>query len=537
MTDEKQMTLPGFEPEPPVSETIKKRLAETQFRMDVLRSPEDAIAKWGLSDEYYQRYYIKHFRSIVAIVAKETGADPAQIANKETRTPEQEKLLIETAAREQLGRIESFFASLYMDALNALDDLQGIYHDPDGSGEYDPERENISIKEQAVMYFFAIHDELNPAEESSLTPEQREEVQAIFTRLDAFYMEKTGGGLDDTPDGAILFAFIERENPTPETAESIAAKLPLVQSIKPTAHTMPNNALMNTLQQKQAINAGAFDMVVSKAKGRRKEITAYTMIEFDPGETSIKITDAKLSEYERQVSDALISLWIEAVKEKLPPIFTPDMIYRAMPGGSDKASRGQKAAITRTIEKFRRLHIVVDATEEMRKRGVIGSNATFKLDNFYLSATHAEYKVKNGGQTVNAYRIDAEPIMLTYCTMTRQLLTIPEKYIAVEKVKKGKASGELLPMTNTRQAMTGYIVRRIAVMKRDKKNKVQKQSDIISFDTLFADVSLEGQTKQSAANNREFIFQVLDWQKVCGNIKGYEKQTAGRSITGVKIVL
>lgn len=274
-------------------------------------------------------------------------------------------------------------------------------------------------------------------------------------------------------------ADFEAAEDTIETVESIAAKLPLVQGLIPTAHTMPNNALMNTLQQKPAINAGAFDMTVSNARGRRKEITAYTMISFDPGETSIKITDAKLSEYERQVSDAIVSLWLEADKEKLPPIFTLDMIFRAMPGGSDKASPQQKGAITKAIEKFRHLHITVDATEEMRKRGIIGSNETFKLDNFYLSATHAEHKVKNGGQTVNAYKIDAEPIILTYCTMTKQLLTIPAKYIAVEKVKNSRASGELLPMTANRQAMTGYILRRIEVMKRDEREAKEKNALMI----------------------------------------------------------
>lgn len=542
--DGEQLAMPGFEPEPPAAETIKKQLPVVQFRMDFLRSPEDALLKWGqMENGRYRKWFTGHFDRLVAIVAQQTGADPAQIADKDKRTPEQQQLLLEAAAKQQIARIDAFFDSLYMDAINTLEPLQGVYKDPGeidfytDTDRFNPDSEFISVKEQAVLYFFALHDELKPTEKQTLNTEQKEELRGIYSRLDAFYLERTGGGSYDPEGAAILFAFIERENPTPETAESIAAKLPLVQGIRPTAHTMPNNALMNTLQQKPAINAGAFDMVVANAKGRRKEITAYTMIEFDPGETSIKVTDAHLTEYERQVSDAVISLWIEAVKEKLPPIFTPDMIFRAMPGGSDKASPQQKGAITKTIEKFRRLHITVDATEEMRKRGVIGSNATFKLDNFYLSATHAEYKVKNGGQTVNAYKIDTEPIILTYCTITKQLLTIPAKYIAVEKVKKGKASGELLPMTANRQAMTGYILRRIAIMKRDKKNKVQTQSDIILFDTLFADAGLTGQDKKTAFNNRNFVFQVLDYQKVVGNIKGYEKQTAGRSITGVKILI
>lgn len=548
MTDEtkrqdgEQMALPGIESEPPAAETIKKRLPVVQFRMDFLRDPEDALAKWGqMENGNYELWLRGHYGYLLAIVAQATGADPAKIADKESRTPEQQRLLLEAAAKQQIARIDAFFESAYMDAINTLEPLQGVYKDPDeidfytDTGRFNPDSEFIGVKEQAVLYFFAAHDELKPTEQQSLTAEQREELRGIYTRLDAFYMECTGDGSYDSESDAILFAFIERENPTPETAESIAAKLSLVQSIRPTAHTMPNNTLMNTLQQKPAINAGAFDMVVANGKGRRKEITAYTMIEFDPGETSVQITDAHLSEYERQVSDAVVSLWIETVNEKLPPIFTPDMIFRAMPGGSDKASPQQKGAITKTIEKFRRLHITVDATEEMRKRGVIGSNATFKLDNFYLSATHAEYKVKNGGQTVNAYKIDTEPIILTYCTMTKQLLTVPAKHLAIETVKEGRASGELVTMTAERQAMTGYMLRRIAVMKHDRKNKVHTQSNVILFDTLFTETGTKTANRKQTMINRNFCFDVLDYWKVSGFIKGYSKQEKRRSITGIVI--
>lgn len=541
MTNEQQMTLPGFEPEQPAAETVKSNLAATLFRMDMLRSPDDALEKWNLSGKYGE-WYKAHFYRLVKTVAEQTGADPEQIANKETRTPEQQRLLMEAAAQEQLARLDAFFDSAYMDAIKTLEPLTGAYKDPaedeahTESGEYDPEHEYISVKEQAVLYFFALHDEIKPDKGEPLTDAQKDELRGIFTRLDAIYMEQTNSG-ELEPDDKTLLAFIERENPTPETAESIAAKLPLVQGVRPTAHTMPNNALMNTLQQKPAINAGAFDMVVSNAKGRRKEITAYTMISFDPGETSITITDAKLSEYERQVSDAVVSLWIEATKEKLPPVFTPDMIFRAMPGGSDKPSAQQKGAITKAIEKFRRLHITVDATEEMRKRGIIPANATYRIDNFYLSATHAEYRVKNGGQSVNAYRLDVEPIILTYCRLTNQLLTVPAKYIAIEKVKKGKASGELATMTADRQAMTGYLLRRIAVMKHDKRNKVQTQSNVILFETLFAETGTKTDNRKQTMNNRNFCFEVLDYWRVSGFIKGYKKQEKGRSITGIIIDL
>ena len=553
-------------------QAIKKRIPVVSFTMDFLRSPEEALIKWNqMENGRYEHWVMKHFTQLVQVAAQVTGADPEQIADKEKRTPEQEKLLYEIAAREQMKRFDKFFNSAYMEAINLLQPLHGTYKDPADSivftdgAKADPDSDFISVKEQAILYFFAKHDELKPDGNTPLTEAQQEELKEIFRKLDAFYLDRTGGKeYPDTPE--ILYAFIEQENPAAEAAEAIAAKLPLLQAINPAAHTMPNNALMNTLQTQQAINAGAFDMTVSNAKGRRKEITAYTMISFDPGETSIKITDAKLSEYERQVSDAVVSLWIEAVKEGIAPIFSPDMIYRAMPGGSDKASPQQKGAITKAIDKFRHLHIYVDATEEMRKRGVIDEKATYIFDEYYLNVRRHTVKSKNGGAVLQGYEILSQPIILTYCKLTKQLLTVPANLLAVKKVyepKPGKKAiaKELLPMTATRQAMTGYLLRRIEVMKRDEREAKERkrsydrrrvkdetleekpytafkeQSPVILFDTLFADAGLSGQTKQSAANNRDFVFQVLEYWKLCGSIKGYEKQTKGRSITGIKIIV
>jgi len=455
--DGEQLAMPGFEPEPPAAETIKKQLPVVQFRMDFLRDPEDALAKWGqMENGRYEKWFRGHFDRLVAIVAQQTGADPKQIADKEKRTPEQQRLLLEAAAKQQIAR-------------------------------FNPDSEYISIKEQAVLYFFA------------------------------------------------LLAFIERENPTPETAESIAAKLPLVQGIRPTAHTMPNNALMNTLQQKPAINAGAFDMVVANAKGRRKEITAYTMISYEPGETGLAITEEKLSEYERQVSDAIISLWLAAIKGNVPTFFTADMIFREMPGGSDKASPQQKGAITKAIEKFRRLHIYVDATEEFTKRGIIPNGSKYVFDEYYLNVRRHTVQIKNGGAIVQGYEILSKPVMLVYAELTKQLLTVPAKYLAIEKVKQGRASGELVTMTADRQAMTGYMLRRIGVMKNDRKNKVQTQSNVILFDTLFTETGTKTDNRKQTMINRNFCFDVLEYWKVSGFIKGYSKQEKGRSITGIVI--
>ena len=85
--------------------------------------------------------------------------------------------------------------------------------------------------------------------------------------------------------------------------------------------------------------------------------------------------------------------------------------------------------------------------------------------------------------------------------------------------------------------MTGYMLRRIAVMKRDKKNKVQIQSNIILFDTLFREAGTATADRKQTWLNRNFCFEVLDYWKATGFIRDYHQQTKGRSITGIEICL
>lgn len=356
------------------------------------------------------------------------------------------------------------------------------------------------------------------------------------------------------------------------TVEQLEAELPILQAIVPAKHTMPNNALMNALQTGQKhddgreptpiINAGEFDLPVVRenTKLRRKEITAYTMVSCDDNNGELQFIGGKMTEYERQVSDAVISLYIEAKEQGLQPVFTTDMIFRAMPGGGDKASAQQKGAITKAIDKMRRLKVVVDATAELRQRGIIGKDKTFTLDDYYLSAAKAEYKVKNGGQIVAAYKLHAEPLILRYSRQTKQLITVNAKFLEIKKVKHGTVSSEIVTMNANRQAMTGYMLRRIAVMKKDietarealraynnrrKKDPTleekplaafRKQSDTILFATLFKETGTETTNRDRIMDNRNFCFDVLDYWKATGYIKGYKQQTKGRSITGVDII-
>ena len=312
--------------------------------------------------------------------------------------------------------------------------------------------------------------------------------------------------------------------------------LPQISPIHPNNHLMPNNTLMNYLTQYSLINAGSAELPVLKGRGNTSHVVVG--YEEDPN-----ISAFSLTEYERQVSDSIITIWAEAEEQGIPALFTTDTVFRNMPGEGEKPSPQQKGAITKAIEKFRRLHVFVNATDEMRVRGLIGESQEIVFDDMYLSVTGMKCTVKNGGQTVEAYKINSKPIIYQYCKMTNQIITVPRKCIEIKKTKKNQTTGEIIisnlpvAMTPTRQAMTGYIIRRIEVMKRDRKNKKKHQSDIIKFDTLFTDVGLEEQSRDRASENRKFCYQVLDFHTAIKRIKGYEEQKKGRAITGIKILL
>ena len=337
-----------------------------------------------------------------------------------------------------------------------------------------------------------------------------------------------------------------------------AEDMPKLQSIMPKYHIMPNSYLMNYLagvKGKKPINAGEQDLPVINEDKRQREITIFVMASLETENGII----SSLTEYERNVSDAIMSIWEQAQRDGVTPAFTADSLYRAMPGSGERASAQQKGAITKAVEKLRHLYLDVDATLELRQRGIIGEKDTYTINENYLTLRRHDYG-RYGERKQTAWEIKVIPPILDYSKRIKQILTVPAKYLAIEKVKQGKASGEILMMNADRQAMTSYMLRRIAIMKHDRERAAdalrsynrrrsrdktlpektvaafRRQSDTILFDTLFEETATSTDNRKMTMNNRNFCFDVLDYWKTTGYIKGYEKQTKGRSITGVTIV-
>lgn len=330
-------------------------------------------------------------------------------------------------------------------------------------------------------------------------------------------------------------------------------------SIIPRQYSMINNPLMNEIAGatgKKPINAGSHDLTVIPPKGKQPEITTYVTVT-DPTTGGIM---SNLTEQERSVSDAIMSIYLQATEDGRPASFKADTIYRVMPGRGEKPGEETTAAIVKTIEKFRNMTLEIDATDELRARKAISNNERFYYNEHYINVGTGILKTGNGREA-NVWTLLSMPLILKYALATKQIITIPANLLAVEKVKNGKPTGEILSMSEQRRAMTSYMIRRIAVMKNDadkaKENlrkydrrrikdptvkeksldEFKTQSNVILFDSIFKAAGAEDSSREMMRRNREFCCDVLDFWQAKGYITGYNIQSKGRTIRGIEIII
>lgn len=323
-----------------------------------------------------------------------------------------------------------------------------------------------------------------------------------------------------------------------ERAKVLQRRTGSISSFRAEEIVFPNDPLTNKMQQRPAINTGAFDLIVENRHGKSPERTAYAMVTFEEDGTELRFQGGRLDEYSRLVLSALTTLWSIAKERGSLPIFTVNTIFRAMPGGSEKPTPQQCTAIREAIEKLIRLRVQIDLTEEAARRGIDLRDKPHLRRQNIITLTEGPYITKNGMEITNAYKIEAEPFPLFYSNLTGQLLTVDVKYLRIQKIDdSGQAKNELLAMSPERQAMVGYMLRRILVMKHDECSKAPKQNHTILFDTLFDMTGTASENRVTTSRNRDFCFSVMAYWKAVGLITNYSKKTKGRKITGILINL
>ena len=486
------------------------------------------------------RYERGHFASLVKEVADQTGADPAQIADKDTRTAEQQQALLEASARRQIARMDKFFESDYMKVVRALDEVDSLFEEP-----ADPDV--IGVKESFILYYFTTRPDIRPSEAGQFTQADKEALIAQYKRFEAFIVKYFDGveRANAARDGewtAALEAFIADENPA--DAQEIIEHL---TSVLPEKYVVPNNKLANTMTR-GIIDIGRITLEESR-RGAKKLVETTCILTYE-GDNVHLSGRQPFTEYDRNVYNAVSSLYVYGDQSH---VVTPAMVYRAMTGltNSEKPTAGQLAAVTRSLDKMRFIRARIDCTEELKMRRITLNSKQInggEIDTYLLTAD--AIKVQAGGQTVRAYRIIKTPILYEYAAAVKQVLTLPASVLDVKEISemtvdgaKKLTIGARLPNTESRILIKGYLIRRIEGMKG--KNGLNNpvialydyQRDGETHQGLYSIAGNPDPTRTEANRIRDDAEKMLAYWAATGYIKSFEAQTERKKITGYKITV
>lgn len=526
------------------------KISHVLLDVDLMKDVEDAIssritdstseAARDMWHKILDRYERGHFASLVKEVADQTGADPAQIADKDTRTAEQQQALLEASARRQVARMDKFFESDYMKVVRALGEVDSLFEEP-----ADPDV--IGVKESFILYYFTTRPDIRPSEAGQFTQADKEALIAQYKRFEAFIVKYFDGveRANAARDGewtAALEAFISAENPT--DAQEIIEHL---TSVLPEKYVVPNNKLANTMTR-GIIDIGRITLEESR-RGAKKLVETTCILTYE-GDNVHLSGRQPFTEYDRNVYNAVSSLYVYGDQSH---VVTPAMVYRAMTGltDSEKPTAGQLAAVTRSLDKMRFIRARIDCTEELKARRITLNSKQInggEIDTYLLTAD--AIKVQAGGQTVRAYRIIKTPILYEYAAAVKQVLTLPASVLDVKEISeltvdgaKKLTIGARLPNTESRILIKGYLIRRIEGMKG--KNGLNNpvialydyQRDGETHQGLYSIAGKPDADRKEMQRIREDAEKMLAYWAATGYIKSFEAQTERKKITGYKITV
>lgn len=283
-----------------------------------------------------------------------------------------------------------------------------------------------------------------------------------------------------------------------------------LDAILPKKYIMPNNKLANEMP-KGSIDYG--DQVELKVNGRKPVFTQVS-INYDDDNIQIYEKDKRFTAYDRSVHNAICSLF-EAGNTN----FTPDQVYRCMNGLEDKqyVSPQSVGAITKSLDKARRIIVKIDYTEEAK---------AYKKDTEYcLIEDHIlpakKIKVRAGGKEVSGYKLHGKPILYEYAQVTKQVITIPSNLLNTKDV---------INTTPEVIVIREYLIRRIEVIKHDKR-----QSNRILLQKIYNEIGQSEPNKDKMKAIRNIINKLLGKFQRVKYIKCYKFYKEGRSFKGIEI--
>lgn len=141
-----------------------------------------------------------------------------------------------------------------------------------------------------------------------------------------------------------------------------------------------------------------------------KTLEILSLVHLDNSDNAIQISGEKeLTPYDREVHDALVTLYIDGGNEYI----TPQMIYRTMTGNREaKLTPKQLEAISDSLNKLMYSKLVIKASDAECK--------AYGFDKWTYESTVIQGKKKTvimNGKVIEAYHLLREPALYTYASL------------------------------------------------------------------------------------------------------------------------
>jgi len=370
--------------------------------------------------------------------------------------------------------------------------------------------------EQHTAQWSNLFEQLKDAktvEEKDLFRTELDKAEKEFNDYCAAYNRKIdrAEGVDE-----ITAAIIKRLFPNAPTPTDAIKKVPeaVVNTFYPANFVAPTDKVSN-LAFSNELTGGHIQQLAMERRGSNKQITTLASIDFDNLNGSVQIKGRKeLTPYDREVHDAIITLYVEGGNEYI----TPQMIYQVMTGNPNAyLEKKQAEAINESITKCMYSRIIIDASEEAKAYGF----DSFKYDGSLISGERVTATLN--GTVVECLRILRPPVLYEYANKKNQI---------------GRFNIKLLntPINKTKRIITlqGYLYRRILSMKNNSN-----LSKTIVYDTVYNQLDIkaasDGALRKKKAKLRDQIKTILDYWKKENFIAGYVENKRGQVIYSVTI--
>lgn len=511
----------------PSGEEIMHDIDLLGVRMGIFSHGIDFLIDNGFPGEVWRDYEKMRVEALAKLTARVMGIeDHKPLIRAETRTPEQQEIMIQLSGREQMARLNAYQRSGYFAALGLVIDAMAEALEVDSRGLSSlPEWDDISDACAYLnRYYFAIHKETNPAGDAAELPEEaREEIRAIVFQVVAYRNEHGGGYYESiAPSLHLTKASAERLS---EITQQGYFDLPISKAWRAQPDIAREGAAGRELNVGKKTSSGAV-IVAAAISGKNGEPLAIT-------------------ELEKGVQRAIGNLIAEA-GGILPIVVSPQQIYRAFARLSPAATVTQQQAdeIERIMDALMYAESSLDFKAQLEKHKRIKQQpdydyqgeASGKLSGPLVPAQKLEGATARDGSRVVAYKVLAWPVFYQYSHIIGQMARVPNNLLTGSEKKPTRESGRAEAQGTARNiAIRQNILSRIERMIERQESR-RTYIALIKVDEVAEDcgITLTEKTRRTMRKNMELYLEEL---KAQAKIKGFTETKTGREIAGFTIQL